>query len=74
MSSATAIAAAAAATTTITTTSTTVMNGTYNNGNTNSNNYVGIDFKLFENIEYPYCPDVNTKYEKVAKIGQGTFG
>ncbi|CAF1002863.1 unnamed protein product, partial [Brachionus calyciflorus] len=31
------------------------------------------DYKIYENIEYPFCPD-HTKYEHVAKIGQGTFG
>ena len=41
---------------------------------TASNNQTdGVDFHDFENIEYPYCPDVS-KYEKVIKIGQGTFG
>ena len=24
-------------------------------------------------INFPFCPDV-TKYEKLAKVGQGTFG
>lgn len=33
-----------------------------------------IDFKLFESIEYPFCTDLSTKYEPIAKIGQGTFG
>jgi hypothetical protein len=32
-----------------------------------------VDFKLFEDIEYPFCSDFS-KYEKIAKIGQGTFG
>lgn len=32
-----------------------------------------IDTKLFESIEYPFCTD-HSKYEQVAKIGQGTFG
>jgi hypothetical protein len=32
-----------------------------------------IDTKLFETIEYPFCTD-HSKYEQVAKIGQGTFG
>jgi serine/threonine protein kinase len=25
-------------------------------------------------LEFPYCVDVSVKYEKLAKIGQGTFG
>ncbi len=29
--------------------------------------------KYIENFEYPFCDDVN-KYEKLSKIGQGTFG
>jgi hypothetical protein len=31
------------------------------------------DYSMFENVHYPYCADI-AKYEKVAKIGQGTFG
>ena len=26
-----------------------------------------------DDLEFPYCPDSN-KYERLAKIGQGTFG
>lgn len=29
--------------------------------------------KYIENYDFPYC-DESSKYEKVAKIGQGTFG
>jgi len=29
--------------------------------------------KYIEEFDFPYC-DEATKYEKVAKIGQGTFG
>lgn len=29
--------------------------------------------KFLEELEFPYCDEVN-KYEKMAKIGQGTFG
>jgi hypothetical protein len=36
-------------------------------------NSEGVDTHIFENIFYPYCPD-SSKYEKVAKIGQGSFG
>ena len=25
-------------------------------------------------LEFPFCVDVSVKYEKLAKIGQGTFG
>ena len=32
-----------------------------------------VDFRVFENIEYPFCADYS-KYEKILKIGQGTFG
>jgi hypothetical protein len=31
------------------------------------------DPHIFESIEYPFCTD-HSKYEQVAKIGQGTFG
>lgn len=27
-----------------------------------------------EDFEYPFCRDVAVVYEKLAKIGQGTFG
>lgn len=27
-----------------------------------------------DDIDYPYCRDVSVIYEKLAKIGQGTFG
>ncbi|XP_055326300.1 cyclin-dependent kinase 9-like, partial [Sitodiplosis mosellana] len=30
-------------------------------------------YKYIENYDFPYC-DESSKYEKVAKIGQGTFG
>lgn len=30
-------------------------------------------YKYIESYDFPYCND-STKYEKVAKIGQGTFG
>lgn len=29
--------------------------------------------KFLEELEFPFCDEVN-KYEKMAKIGQGTFG
>lgn len=29
--------------------------------------------KYIENFNFPYC-DLTTKYEKITKIGQGTFG
>lgn len=29
--------------------------------------------KFFDELEFPFCDEVN-KYEKMAKIGQGTFG
>ncbi len=32
-----------------------------------------IDLHLLETVEYPYCTD-HSKYENMAKIGQGTFG
>jgi hypothetical protein len=31
------------------------------------------DYSLFESINYPFCIDYS-KYENIAKIGQGTFG
>lgn len=31
------------------------------------------NYKYIETYDFPYCDD-STKYEKVAKIGQGTFG
>lgn len=31
------------------------------------------DYKVLENANYPHCPD-HSKYENIAKIGQGTFG
>jgi cyclin-dependent kinase 9 len=31
------------------------------------------DYSIFENINYPFCVD-HSKYEQIAKIGQGTFG
>jgi len=27
----------------------------------------------FEDLDFPFCPEAN-KYEKLTKIGQGTFG
>jgi hypothetical protein len=57
-----------ASTTTSTTLTTTV---TKTQGSTNV--YETVDFRLFETIEYPFCADVS-KYEKILKIGQGTFG
>ncbi len=30
--------------------------------------------KVPEDYDFPYCRDVNAMYEKLAKIGQGTFG
>jgi hypothetical protein len=36
-------------------------------------NTESVDLHVFENIDYPHCSDVS-KYEKVIKIGQGTFG
>ena len=38
-----------------------------------NNHTEGVDLHIFENLEYPHCSDVS-KYEKVIKIGQGTFG
>ena len=35
--------------------------------------YQGIDLNVFENINYPFC-SYESKYEKIVKIGQGTFG
>ena len=35
--------------------------------------YQSFDLKVFDNINYPFCPFLN-KYEKIVKIGQGTFG
>ena len=34
------------------------------------------DFRAekYENMDFPLCPDVTTSYEKIKKIGQGTFG
>jgi hypothetical protein len=40
---------------------------------TASANTESVDLHIFENIDYPHCSDVS-KYEKVIKIGQGTFG
>lgn len=31
------------------------------------------DYNIFETVIYPFCDDVS-KYEKIMKIGQGTFG
>lgn len=31
------------------------------------------DTSYDDNFNYPYCQDIN-KYEKLCKIGQGTFG
>lgn len=40
----------------------------------NKSNVVDVlDLHLLETIEYPYCTD-HSKYENLAKIGQGTFG
>lgn len=30
--------------------------------------------KKYENLEFPLCRDVAENYDKVTKIGQGTFG
>lgn len=42
-----------------------------------SSGYTGTGLSSYsgkvEDMEFPYCPDAN-KYEKLAKIGQGTFG
>lgn len=40
---------------------------------TSSSQTMLANYKYIENYDFPYC-DESTKYEKVAKIGQGTFG
>lgn len=30
--------------------------------------------QLADDFDYPFCRDVTVHYEKIAKIGQGTFG
>lgn len=33
-----------------------------------------VKMSKFEDLEFPYCRDANQIYEKLTKIGQGTFG
>ncbi len=45
-----------------------------NNQNQKTSNLIDVlDLNLLETTEYPYCTD-HSKYENLAKIGQGTFG
>lgn len=49
----------------------------YGGASGGSSGYTGTGLSSYsgkvEDMEFPYCPDAN-KYEKLAKIGQGTFG
>ena len=33
-----------------------------------------VNMSKLEDLEFPFCRDAMTVYEKLAKIGQGTFG